>query len=81
MDRKRVARELLAIAGEIGVAERCRRAAVVFPFVVNAKGKMKPNIVAAENEQQAEEIFDYVYPRFALADKSIVRIVKPELLY
>lgn len=58
-----------------------RVAGIVVPFVVTVQGKIKQNVVAAESEEQAVEIFDSSYPKFAGVRKTVVRVVRSGLLF
>jgi len=76
-------RRMDAIAGRVAgsMGTRRREGGVVVPFVVTVQGKIKQNLVAAESEEEAVEIFDESYPRFVGARKAVVRVVRSGLLF
>lgn len=49
-------------------------------FYIKTKGKMKPNLVMAEDEAKARAIMDEHYPKFAKAEKTITVINRPVIL-
>jgi hypothetical protein len=56
------------------------RAAYPRPFVISAKGKIKTNIIAAFTVDEAIEIFNTTYPRFAKATKRVAEVTQSQLL-